>query len=205
MVTFNKQRFEELLLSYAYTKTSEEKSAIELELWEHYGAEGVVLILDMSGFSLLTQRYGVIHYLSMVRRMQMTVEPIITERRGRVVKFEADNCFARFETTAEAIDAAIEMNRQFDAINQETPDQMNIRISCGIDGGRFLLVEQHDFFGNAVNRASKLGEDIAQPGEILVTQEAMEQLPEGSGIVAEMQELSISGILIQTHAIQYER
>ncbi len=46
-------------------------------LWAEYGAEYAVFVLDMSGFSLLTRKYGIVHYLSMVRRMQLTTEPIV--------------------------------------------------------------------------------------------------------------------------------
>ena len=71
------------------------------------GTERAVLVLDMSGFSLLTRRHGVIHYLSMVRRMQETVRPIVHDHEGSIVKFEADNGFAVFPDPESAIRAAI--------------------------------------------------------------------------------------------------
>ena len=41
-----------------------------------------------------------------------------------------------------------------------TSEDLDIYISCGIDYGRILLVDDKDCFGDAVNRASKLGEDV---------------------------------------------
>lgn len=44
-----------------------------------------------------------------------------------------------------------------------------LAFSVGIDVGDLLLLETEDCFGDAVNLAYKLGEDIARPGEVMVT------------------------------------
>src|SRR5919106_4203624 len=90
------ERFQELLLHFSQIEASEERHKIEETLWNAYGAEYAVFVLDMSGFSLLTRKYGVVHYLSMVRRMQMTTGPIVKSFDGIMIKCEADNCFAVF-------------------------------------------------------------------------------------------------------------
>jgi adenylate cyclase len=138
-----------------------------------------------------------------VRRMQLTASPLVRSSGGRVVKFEADNCFSIFPDPLSAVRAAISMQFAFDAANLLTPDELDIRIACGIDYGRILLVGGEDCFGDAVNRASKLGEDIACAGEIFVTEEAMKLIPAGAGIVGKHQEISISGITIHGFAIEY--
>jgi class 3 adenylate cyclase len=194
--------FHDLLLSYSHAD-AEEKKKLEAELWAEYGHEAAVFVLDMSGFSLLTQKYGVIHYLSMVSRMHVTVEPVIEHHRGQVVKFEADNCFAQFPNPVDAIQAAIAINHSFSGMNLLTAGEFDIVISCGIDYGKILLVEEgKDFFGNPVNRASKLGEDLADRGEILVTQEVMDQVPEGT-VKSRVINYSISGISFDAHRIEY--
>jgi len=50
-----------------------------------------------------------------------------------------------------------------------------------------------DFFGDEVNLASKLGEDIAQSGEVLLTPEAVNAV-RGKAHRLESLDLSISGI-----------
>ncbi len=197
--------FPELLLEHAQAGSDEKRKQIETAIWEQFGVETAILVLDMSGFSQLTLRYGVVHYLSMVKRMQVVVEPIIERHDGNVVKFEADNCFARFPDTENAVRACIEMNRGFDTMNLATPEEKDIRISCGIDFGRVLLVEDDtDYFGNAVNRASKLGEDLAGPGEILVTDDAMSRLSEDCELTGNPLNFSISGIDLEASQIEYE-
>lgn len=203
MATQPAAHFQELLLNFSQAEDLEVRERIEKELWEKYGTERAVFVLDMSGFSLLTRKYGIVHYMSMVRRMQRTTEPIILSYKGNVVKYEADNCFALFPTPLQAVNAAVAMQHAFTASNLMTSEDLDIYISCGIDYGRILLVNENDCFGDAVNRASKLGEDVAAAGEVLVTQEAMDEIPPEANIKSHTMTLSISGINIYAHAIKY--
>src|SRR6266540_3293985 len=197
-------RFQNLLLDYSHETDLDKRGQIEESLWQEYGTEFAILVLDMSGFSLLTRKYGIVHYLSMVRRMQVTVEPIIDSFEGIVIKFEADNCFAVFPKPLPAIRAAIAMQLALDASNIITSDDLDIHIACGIDYGKILIVEMEDCFGEAVNRACKLGEDIGIADDILVTKEAMDLVPPDADIRCKPLELSISGINITAFAIEYK-
>lgn len=197
------KHFEEMLLEYALEKDSVKRRDIETRLWKKFGTVKAVLVLDLSGFSLLTQKYGVVHYLSMVRRMQLIARPIIERVGGEVVKFEADNCFAMFDTPQVAVQIAIALNQAFDEINVYTQEQFDIRVAIGIDYGDVLLIGGPDYFGDTVNLASKLGEDEARPGEILITERAFAQIPSSAGLQGSRTELEISGMTIEAISIQY--
>lgn len=186
-------QFSELLLRYSQQPDTSERAAIEARIWRDYGNERAVLVVDMSGFSELTSRHGIVHYLSMVRRMQLTAKPIIDGYEGVVLKFEADNAFAMFPCVEAAVRAAADLNAAFDLANRETPDELDIRIACGIDYGPILVVEQRDFFGDAVNIASRLGEDIGQPGEILLSLRAWAQCGEIAGFRSEPLQVTAKG------------
>lgn len=196
-------RFEQLLLDYAQADRPDDRQKIQDTLWKEFGHRKAVFIMDMSGFSLLTQKFGIVHYLSMVKRMQITTQPIIEKHNGQVVKFEADNCFAMFEEVAEAARAAIALNTAFGAMNQFTDDEFDIRVSIGIDCGDVLLIGGPDYFGHTVNRASKLGEDVAGPGEIIVTEEAFNEIPKDRGIVGKPITFTISGIELKAVTLTY--
>lgn len=197
------KRFEDALLQYSQETDVDERKKIEQSLWLEFGSEHAIMVLDMSGFSLFTRRYGIIHYLSMVRRMQLTAKAIVESLGGSVIKFEADNCFAIFDNSLTAIRAAIAMQLAFDAVNIITPKDFDIHIAIGIDYGKILIIGNDDYFGDPVNSASKLGEDIAAAGEILVTQEAMRNIPADSEIRSRPLELNISGLTIAAYAIKY--
>jgi class 3 adenylate cyclase len=198
------KKFHELLLNFSQNEESEERHRIEDALWNEFGAEVAVFVLDMSGFSLLTRKYGIVHYLSMVRRMQLTTEPIVKSFGGSMIKYEADNCFAVFPDPFSAVHAAMAMQHAFHAENLLTSDELDIHISCGIDYGKILVVGHRDCFGDPVNRASKMGEDVANAGEILITGEAMQMIPPEAGIKARQLSVSISGIVIPAFAIEYD-
>ncbi|MER2494274.1 adenylate/guanylate cyclase domain-containing protein [Catenovulum sediminis] len=197
------QKFEKLLTEYfAATDKTIQKQA-EDKLWQLYGTTGAVLIMDMSGFSLVTQKYGIVYYLSMIYRMQQITRPTVEKHNGTIVKFVADNVFARFDEPAQAIDAVIEINNLLDKENQKTPDLWDIQVAAGIDYGNFLLTDDDDYFGDVVNKASKLGEDIARGGEILVTQDAMNRVENSADYKREHLEFTVSGIKLNTYSIHY--
>jgi adenylate cyclase len=194
-------RFNELLLQHSREPDMVSRLGIEQQLWREFGAERAVLVLDMSGFSELCERHGIVHYLSMVRRMQATAEPIIGKYDGALVKFEADNCYATFPTVDGALRAALELNSAFHAANEATPDELDIRVSCGIDFGQILVLHGRDFYGHAVNRACKLGEDVAIAGEILITAEAAAKLSTPHNGATRVQ-LGVSGIRIEAWSVK---
>ena len=204
MNTSMSESFQQQLLRYSQTEVLTERKEIEEHLWKAYGAQYAVFVLDMSGFSMLTRKYGIVHYLSMVRRMQLTTEPIVKAHGGSMIKYEADNCFAVFPDPLSAVRAAIAMQYAFAASNILTPDDFDIHIACGIDYGKLLIIGHEDCFGDPVNRASKMGEDLAAAGEVLVTKEAMEMIPPSANIKAREIIVSISGMSIPAFVIQYQ-
>ena len=199
------KKFHEMLLSFSQSEMIDERQKIEHSLGGEFGAEYAVFVLDMSGFSLLTRKYGIVHYLSMVRRMQMTTEPIVKSYGGLMIKYEADNCFAVFPDPLSAVNAAIAMQHAFRAENLLTSEDLDIHISCGIDYGKILVIGHEDCFGDPVNRASKMGEDLAVAGEILITKEAMQMIPAAAEIKAREMNVSISGITIPAYLIEYRK
>jgi adenylate cyclase len=197
--------FQDKLLLFSQETSDAGRKKIEAELWNSYGAERVVFVLDMSGFSLLTRKYGIIHYLSMVRRMQLTSEPIVKTYGGSLLKYEADNCFAVFPDTLSAVHAAIALQLAFDASNLLTSDDLDVHIACGIDRGKILIIGNEECFGDAVNRACKLGEDIAAAGEILVTQDAIKTITSELDFELREVNVSVSGLTIPAYAIGYRK
>jgi len=195
------QRFNDLIDAYCLADTDEAREGAGRALWAAYGTEATVLVLDMSGFSRLTLRHGILHYLALVRRMQQVTRPLIARHGGQVVKFEADNCYAAFAEPGPAVDAALAFNRTFKAMNTLTPDERDIHVCIGIDHGRFLLVPGHDLFGAPVNFASKLGEDLAGISEVLLSDAAAERCGDLSGIRLEAVHFSIGGIEITAHRV----
>jgi adenylate cyclase len=138
-----------------------------------------VLVLDMCGFSRLTHRYGIVHFLGMIQRMQELVLPVVTSARhaGRLLKLVADNVYAVFPDAPLALDAALEVQRKVAAANQVLPADWDLHVCIGIGHGDVLAVGDDEIYGHEMNLASKLGEDIGCGGEILMTEAAYARLP----------------------------
>lgn len=136
-----------------------------------------ILALDMVGFSRLTVEYGIIHYLAMIHQMAEGAIPAVKSNGGRVIKLEADNLFAVFDKPAHALEAAFDIFRAFNAINSVVPTERDIFGSIGIGYGETLIIADRDMFGSEMNLACKLGEDLAEKNEILLTPAAFQALP----------------------------
>jgi adenylate cyclase len=158
-----------------------------------------VMVLDMSGFSRLVQRYGIIHYLAMIRRMRRVVAPAVQRNGGVVIKFEADNCFAVFAKPDNALKASQEINHDLGVANLATPDESDVHVCIGLGYGPVLLACD-DMYGNELNLAAKLGEDVAEKGEILFT----EAVKKGMKRKLPFQEfpLTISGVTMRAFKLK---
>lgn len=176
-----------------------QRDAVESEIWQRYGVDRAVLVLDMSGFSLTVRRHGILTYLGMIRRMHLLCGPPVASHRGELVKHEADNLFAVFVSANDAVQAAIAIQRIMGNEEAHAP----IRVGIGIDYGRILSIQGKDCFGDTVNTASKLGEDLAEPAEILITSAVVQQLDVDSALGLEPVRFSISGIEINATRVRY--
>ena len=168
---------------------------------EIFGQEKAILVLDMSGFSRTTQRYGIVSFLLMIHQMRLIVKPCIAAHEGLLVKAEADNLFCLFDTVTDAVRASLEIIQRLDAANIVLPEEQDLYVSIGIGYGQVLNVEDEDLFGNEVNLASKLGEDVARMGEILLTEAAHAALQE-SDLETREENISISGLELTYFIVQ---
>jgi adenylate cyclase len=173
-----------------------DRAGIEAEIWRRFGVERALLALDMSHFSLSVRRSGILPYLGLIRRMQALTAPIVERHGGAVVKYAADNMIATFEAPAAAAEAALSINR---AIAEGAEP---FTVAMGVDFGRFLLIDGTDCYGDTVNVACKLGEDVAAANEILLTAGAREKLPGDFPHPLREQRISVSGLEVRVFSIR---
>jgi class 3 adenylate cyclase len=160
-------------------QTPDRVEEIDREIVERFQRKVSMLILDMCGFSRITASHGIIFYLAMIQQMESAACPAVQQNKGEVIKQETDNLFAFFPTPHDALEAALDIFRAFEAMNAVVPDERDIYGSIGIGFGDTLVIGDEDLFGDEMNRASRLGEDMAGEQEILLTPSAYEALPEG--------------------------
>jgi class 3 adenylate cyclase len=133
-----------------------------------------VFISDMSGFSKLTREKGIAWFLSQIRRMERVALPLLERHQVELVKQYGDDLFIVSKDPARLVAFA----RDFlAALTLEKLKGHALRVSIGIASGDVLRVG-NDLFGEPVNRASKLGEDLGEAEELLLGVEVFEALPE---------------------------
>lgn len=126
-----------------------------------------VLVADMSGFSSITLERGNFDALVQVARFRAAARDRIEANGGRVLKFDADDVVAVFESPAAALDAG----------HQLAADKT---CSVGLGYGDLLVLED-DVWGAEMNAASKLGEARAKAGQVMGTPAFREAMATLSG------------------------
>ena len=166
--------FDQLIADFSDIADPAEQETARARIWDEYGTEGAVFISDMASFSSTSRKIGVCHFLKLIHRARQTIAPIIAANNGTLLKCDADNTYAFFKRTDDAIQASFDVNSAMFESNERYPIAEQIYLSVGIDYGRVLLIDGEDYFGDPVNTASKLGEDLAIKAETLVTQRAID-------------------------------
>jgi len=188
----------------------EKIAAIDAEINQAFLETHAIVVLDMSGCSRLTMRHSIIHFLAMVRQLCTIAFPIVEQYQGSVVKQEADNIFAVFPAVEQAIAASIDIINRLAVVNTGLPDSQDLHVCIGVGYGEVLMIESSDLYGNQMNLDCKLGEDLGQASEILLTEAAFAQVGQsdsegltGSGCTWERLEFSISGLELVAYKLQF--
>ena len=152
-----------------------ERETIEQCIVEKFTQDKAVMVVDMSGFSRTAATSGIVTFLLMIHQMKLLALPCIDLHRGVLIKAEADNLYCLFESVEDAVEASLEISQRLAAANAILPRDLNLYVSTGVGWGPILNIGNEDMWGNEVNIACRLGEDIAELGEILLSQAAHEQ------------------------------
>jgi adenylate cyclase len=188
--------FDELIAAFADERDKDKSEVIRQRIWDEFGTEGAVFISDMASFSSTSRKIGVCHFLKLIHRARQIIGPVVESNNGILLKFDADNGYAYFANTDDAIKASFEINAAMFSSNEKFDLAEQIYLSIGVYYGRVLLVGNSDYFGDPVNTSSKLGEDLAARAEVLITERAIErsnyEVPElAERMVARISEIEI--------------
>jgi len=85
-----------------------------------------------------------------------------------LIKYDDQRIFAYCLRPEDALRAALKTQLIINSINGRFKKLGNVSVSIGIEHGSMLL-QPHDYFGDPVNVASKLGEDTAKGGDLFVS------------------------------------
>lgn len=151
-------------------KLGADKAAIDARIWDLFGETWAVMFTDLAGFSRGVADFGIVHFLQIIHESERLFVPCIDRHDGILLKTEGDSLLVIFRNPAKAIDCAIDMQRVAAEYNADRSDAEQIQLCVGLGQGPMLRIGDRDVYGKEVNAASKLGEDTAGAGDILVTE-----------------------------------
>lgn len=161
----------------------------ELEFREKYSRERAILSIDMTGFTVSTLEFGEIKGLTRILDAQRVAIPVLQEYGAELVRCFADDIVALFIHPDPAIDAALEIHTRVRLFNASPLASEHPTLCCaGIGYGRVLAIGPNLAQGDEMNRASKLGEDIARGNETLVTERVRDAVAAREDVLFERQD-----------------
>lgn len=158
-----------------------DRKLIDERIWDLFGEEWAIVFTDLAGFSRNVDAFGIIHFLQTIYESERILVPIIDEHDGILLKIEGDSMLIIFRNPVKALKAVAGMQRACASYNEGRAAEERVLLCAGVGYGRVLRIGDADVFGKEVNSASKLGEDTAKAGEILVTQGVVDAAAPGAG------------------------
>jgi len=130
-----------------------------------------IVFTDTADFTLRTARDGILHFLMVFDTVAVLAEAVVKKTGGEMVKVDGDSLLLRYEDADAAVRSVLALDEALQAYNRGVPENEQVHFSYGIGYGDILDTDD-DMFGLEVNLASKIGEDLAEPGEALLTASA---------------------------------
>jgi class 3 adenylate cyclase len=155
------------------------------------------LFTDIVGSTELASAVGSDrHWANLLRRHDATLRAVFDDFQGQVVDHTGDGFFAAFEDAADAVGAAIAIQR---AVDQEF--EFDIRIGVHTDGA---LQTKENYHGKGVHAAARIGA-AANGREILTSRPTMERLPQFA--VADARTIALKGFKepVDVCSVEWER
>jgi adenylate cyclase len=133
-----------------------------------------VLAADMAGYSRLMEadEQGTLARLR-THRIEL-IDPAIAKNQGRIIKTTGDGMLVEFQSVADAVRCAAEVQIRMRRRNADVPEDRRIQFRIGINLGD-IIFDEGDIYGDGVNVAARL-EQMADVGGVCVTQAVYEQV-----------------------------
>jgi class 3 adenylate cyclase len=176
LISSSEQRLEMLIKERM--KPDADKEVVDKRIWDLFGEKWAVMFTDLSGFSRKVAKFGIIHFLQIIYESERILIPVVDEHDGILLKTEGDSLLIIFRNIEKSVECAVEMQKVLEKYNIDKVEEEKIFLCLGLGYGDMLRIGDSDVFGAEVNAASKLGEDIAGPREILITEAIKEHIEE---------------------------
>src|ERR1700758_4762947 len=132
-----------------------------------------VLCADAHGYSRLMEADEA-GTLGTLRRYRTAIAGLVERHDGRIVNTWGDAVIAEFASVVEAVQCAVEIQKEISNQDSDPPHADQMRFRIGINLGD-IMVDGSDIYGDGVNIAARL-QELAEPGAVVVSGSVYDQV-----------------------------
>jgi TolB-like protein/class 3 adenylate cyclase len=132
-----------------------------------------ILSADVKGYSRLMgeDEKGTVHTLNAYKE---AITGLIQHHRGRVVDAPGDNVLAEFGSVVDAVECAVEIQKELKTRNAELPENRRMEFRIGVNLGD-VIEEGERIYGDGVNIAARL-ESLSDAGGVCISGTGFDQV-----------------------------
>jgi adenylate cyclase len=134
---------------------------------------GAIMFTDVVGYTSMSSRDEA-SALGLLGRYRVLLKSLFPRYEGRVVKTMGDGFLVEFASAVEAVNCAVEIQKQMGRLNASLLNERKILVRIGIHVGD-VVHSGDDVLGDAVNIASRV-EPLAPPGGICITRQVVDHV-----------------------------
>ncbi|MBW1713210.1 MAG: tetratricopeptide repeat protein [Deltaproteobacteria bacterium] len=109
-----------------------------------------------------------------IKEYRQVLGDLIQKHRGRVVDSPGDNLLAEFGSVVEAVECAVEVQKEIKKRNAGLPQKRKMEFRIGVNLGD-VIVDGQQIFGDGVNIAARL-EGLAESGGVCIAGNVYDQV-----------------------------
>jgi adenylate cyclase len=175
--------------------------AIERRVWERHGTTCALLALDSSGMTRFTREHGIVEFLTRYMEMRELAVPVLRQHGCLAWRCFADNLFGEFTTVDAALAAAREVHRVVRSSGLKIAGSEPYRVCIGIGYGRVLDDGSGGKMGDEMNIVAKLGEDVAEAGETILSESAYACLTDPAALAAARMKVRLGRVEVTCYRV----
>jgi len=132
-----------------------------------------ILSADVKGYSRLMgdDEEATVRTLTTYRT---AISDLVQQFRGRVIDTPGDNILTEFPSVVDAVNCAVEIQRELAQRNAELPDNRKMEFRIGINLGD-VIEEDGRIYGDGVNISARI-ESLADPGNVCISRSIYDQV-----------------------------
>ncbi len=138
-----------------------------------------ILSADVKGYSRLMgeDEVGTIHTLNIYKEVMAN---LIQQHHGRVVDAPGDNLLAEFTSVVDAVQCAVEIQKELKTRNADLPENRRMEFRIGVNLGD-VVEDGEQILGDGVNIAARL-ESLSEAGGICISGTAFDHVENKLGL-----------------------